>query len=69
MVEVFVTNVEGEVNATSLVSVMLKSLPNSRITFDLDDCDRILRVEGENISQGGIISMIESHGWTCRVLE
>lgn len=69
MVEVFVTNVDEETHANRLVSVLSESLPNSRITFDLDDCDRILRVEGNNIAPGGIISMIESHGWSCRVLE
>ena len=69
MVEVFVTNVEEETHANRLVSVLSESLPNSRITFDLEDCDRILRVEGNDISPCSIISMIESHGWSCRVLE
>ncbi len=69
MVEVFVTNVEEDTHANRLVSVLSQSWPDTRITFDLDDCDRILRVEGNNISSGGIITMIESFGWSCKVLE
>lgn len=45
MVEIFKTNVEEVSKASSIVEKLLQQFPAYRINFDLNDCDRILRVE------------------------
>jgi hypothetical protein len=69
MVEVFKTNVQERLQAESLVAVLLQQFPLYRINFDLHDCDKILRVEGEDIPQHSIIRAIAERGYQCVVLE
>lgn len=45
MVEVFRTNVSTQKNAGLLLGVLQSLFPESRFNFDLEDRDRILRVE------------------------
>ncbi len=49
MIEVFKTNVQEDEQAERLIKALSDYFPNSRITFDLEDCDRILRVAGDNV--------------------
>ena len=44
-VEIFATNVQEVSQAKDLVNILLKIFPEYLINFDLEDCDRILRVE------------------------
>ena len=69
MVEVFKTNVEEQEQAAKLVEVLIHHFPLSRINFDLDDCDRILRVEGDTVSYKEIIELITVNGYQCKILE
>ncbi|HEY1020326.1 MAG TPA: hypothetical protein VGE25_15075 [Sediminibacterium sp.] len=68
MVEVFKTNVEAPDESARIIEELLQRYPQNRINFDLSDCDRILRVEGENIHAGGIIELMEAIGYICEVL-
>ena len=49
MVEVFKTNVKQRGEAKRLIQHIRQHFPSYKINFDLSDCDKILRVEGENI--------------------
>ncbi len=49
MVEVFRTNVKLRSEAKRLIKDIGLRFPNYKSNFDLSDCDKILRVEGENI--------------------
>jgi len=69
MVEVFKTNVQQRKKAVQLLEVLSQEFPLFRINFDLDDCDKILRVEGENISHEKIIELFTTNGCQCNVLE
>jgi hypothetical protein len=69
MVEVFKTNVREPDQSKKLVQKLLEHLPQSRINFDLEDCDKILRVEGENIMPQKIIEVVHLNGYQCQVLE
>jgi hypothetical protein len=69
MVEVFRTNVRQKRQAKVLLNVLSRQFPLFRINFDLDDCDKILRVEGENISQEKITELIAENGYQCEILE
>jgi hypothetical protein len=45
MVEVFKTNVTADADAHLLIRELHKAFPSYKANFDLDDCDRILRVK------------------------
>jgi len=69
MVEVFKTDVHNEERAIMLLSVLSQRFPSHRINFDLEDCDRILRVEGLNILPENIISVLNAYGYQCLILD
>ena len=37
--------------------------------FDLDDCDKILRVENDQVSGKAITAILEKYGFKCEELE
>jgi len=69
MVEVFKTNVRSTRKAKLIVQKLAEEFPNHKINFDLSDCDRILRVQGNNILEGKIISIVTSLNYNCEVLQ
>jgi hypothetical protein len=69
MVEVFKTNVQETTQAEKLMDVLSKKFPHLRVNFDLDDSDKILRVEGDLVSNERIIEIISTHGYQCHILE
>jgi len=69
MVEVFKTNVSSEGHATSLIGMLQMAFPHHKINFDLEDCDRILRIEGHSISTESIIALLQENNYNCEVLE
>lgn len=68
-VEIFKTNVADRVQAAGLLSLLAEQFPMLRINFDLSDCDRILRVEGQEIANDLIIDLVTMRGYYCRLLE
>ena len=69
MIEVFKTNVEEEHHAHILISSLMKLFPDSRINFDLDDCDRILRIEGHSFSPARVMELLQEQGFSCYLLD
>ena len=69
MVEVFKTNVRQKQHAAMLLSVLSEHFPALRVNFDLQDCDRILRVEGDEIIYASIIELLISNGYACELLQ
>jgi len=69
MVEVYRTNVRHKRQARKLLDVLSKQFPMFSINFDLEDCDKILRVEGKNIPQEKIARLLTENGYQCSVLE
>ena len=68
MVEVFKTNVQEVAHSIKMIDKLLEHFPVSKINFDLEDCDKILRVEGEHVLPEKIIEVLKSNGYNCRVL-
>lgn len=68
MVEIFKTNVQHADESKMIVEKLLVHYPATRINFDLSDCDRILRVEGENICPETIVALVTAKGFQCEVL-
>jgi len=69
MIEVFKTNVEQAGDANNIVQMLLQHFPGSRINFDLQDCDKILRVEGKDFCSETIIFLMKENGFRCSILE
>ncbi len=68
IVEVFKTNVEEVELSERLIQQLAAQFPESFINFDMDDCDRILRVEAAKVSPEKIIQILNSNGYSCEVL-
>jgi hypothetical protein len=69
MVEVFKTNVQKKTQSKMLLSVLSEAFPSCKINFDLSDCDKVLRVEGENIEALSIMILVKDSGFWCEVLD
>jgi hypothetical protein len=69
MVEVFKTNVRGKAQSKMLLAVLTEAFPSCKINFDLSDCDKVLRIEGENISASNIMMLVKEYGFTCEILD
>ncbi|RZJ56139.1 MAG: hypothetical protein EOO44_00665 [Flavobacterium sp.] len=68
MIEVFKTNVQEIEQSKIIVIKLLEHFPDSNINFDLEDCDKILRVHALTISHSKIIDLLDSYGYKCEVL-
>lgn len=69
MVEVFKTDIDCECVAEEVRLKLNQRFPESIINFDLEDCDRVLRIEAENICISEIKSITQKLGIFCEVLE
>lgn len=68
-VEVFRTNVQDAVEAKQLVELLLQFYPECIISFDLDDCDKVLRMEGQGVEAAKVLLLLEKCGYAGSVLE
>jgi hypothetical protein len=69
MIEVFKTNVTAGDASKMLIQKILLHFPLSDISFDLEDCDKILRIEGNRILPDKVIAIIIESGFHCEVLQ
>jgi len=69
MVEVFKTNVQKKAQGKMLLSILSEAFPLFKINFDLSDCDKVLRVEGDNMEVSTIMMLVKQHGFNCDVLD
>ena len=69
MVEIFKTNIDCECMAQKVEKIVMENFQNISINFDLEDCDRILRVEGEIIPSTKISTTVQNMGLICEILD
>jgi hypothetical protein len=69
MVEAFKTNVQKKIESKMLLSILSEAFPSFKINFDLSDCDKVLRVEGDNMEALRIMLLVKEHGFKCEVLD
>jgi hypothetical protein len=66
---VFKTNVTSK-KKVSKVSPLLTSFPNiQQWNFDLDDCDKVLRIVATELNPGSVESLLNTAGFDCQVLD
>lgn len=68
VIEVFKTNVLLEEDAALIVKAWKTEFPHSVINFDLDDCDRILRVQAHQQVIPYVPELVKQYGFACEPL-
>ena len=69
MVEAFKTNVQKKAKSKMLLSILSEAFPSFKINFDLSDCDKVLRVEGDNMEALRIMILVKGYGFKCEILD
>jgi len=71
MVEVFKTNVTHRDHANWLIDMIHQNFADYKANFDLDDCDKILRVKSTSgrVECATLIELLNDFGFTAHVLE
>lgn len=69
MVEIFKTNVQKKNQSKMLLSVLSETFPLFKINFDLSDCDKVLRVEGDDIKTLRVMTLVKESRFTCEPLD
>ncbi|WP_347158978.1 hypothetical protein [Pontibacter chitinilyticus] len=69
MVEIFKTNITDKSTADNLLAQLQQKLPAAKITFDLDDCDHILKVVHYAEIIAPVTELLHQQGFECEVLE
>ena len=68
MVYVFKTSVRTKKAIKELAPKLNKFIPNSKWNFDLEDCDKILRVDSQEVTSKQIIDFLNTHLFDCEEL-
>ena len=69
-VNIFKTNVPDRLAATHIMLTLQQTFPGCKVNFDLDDCDRILRIESQQdlIVDAEIRLLMAENGYDCAPL-
>ena len=68
-VEIFKTNIECPLIALSTAEELTRLFPHYRVCFDLEDCDRIMKVAANGtISSESILAFVRSKNYTIELL-
>ena len=68
VVQVFKTNVKDPSHASMLCDLVQTEITVQRANFDLEDCDKIFRVESTVNVDKKVIALLLLHGFTCEEL-
>ncbi|WPR70363.1 hypothetical protein SLW70_10455 [Flavobacterium sp. NG2] len=70
MVEIFKTNIINKEQIKRVVNKIQEKFPYYKIDFDIDDCDKILRIENTNnkIDSEQIINVVSGLGFFIDIL-
>jgi len=61
---VYKTDVDEVVEANKIMEIINRKFPAWDVSFDLEDCDKVLRIESHNgvIDENEIINILEKFG-------
>ena len=68
-VEIFKTDITKRSSAKKIEQLLLNHFPDSKINFDLEDCDNILRIETKSIVVQQVEQLVNNQGHYCQVLD
>lgn len=67
-VEVFCTNVVHPEDAKKLLQLCARRFPDCACNFDLEDCDRIFRIQSPKDISAAVISLFHQYHFKCDIL-
>lgn len=63
-IEVYKTDVEDLTSAQNILDEILRIHPDSDASFDIEDCDKVLRVENSaGVDTAGIRKVLDRYGF------
>ena len=65
MVKVFKTDVLYTEKVKAIITDILRNIPGLKITFDLEDEDKIMRIEGDFFKAEDILFCLKKQGHSC----
>lgn len=68
-IELFKTNVDETGAAECIIGLLQQIFPGCRISIDLHDCDKVLRLEGATIKTDIVKKLVQQKGFNCCELE
>ena len=68
MVEVFKTNVQKKTQSKMPLCILSEAFPSLKINFHLTDCDKVLRVEGDNMEALRLMILVKEYEFNYEVL-
>ena len=70
MIEIYKTNITKKEHALSIEQKIKKRFPHYHITFDLEDCDRILRIDtfDQILNHNAILELVTEKSFYIEVL-
>ncbi len=69
MVEVFKTNVDNMEQSELLAQELRYRFPGGNISFDLEDCDRVLRISAGDVCCRSVVGILNRYGYHAEVME
>jgi hypothetical protein len=69
MIYIFKTSVKTKNQVQKLKPHINEILPSKKWNFDLDDCDKILRMDSEGNIVLKIVDLLNSHKFNCEELK
>ncbi|MBN8787668.1 MAG: hypothetical protein J0I84_11315 [Terrimonas sp.] len=76
MIEVFITDIQTEIQAKDILDFFKANNPDLKINYDLNETDKaypcghtVLRVEGNKIETQSILTAMQNLGHKCEILE
>jgi SAM-dependent methyltransferase len=68
VIEIFKTNIRNQAQARAVYDALARLLPAARISFDLDDPEKILRVEDDIIDADQVMETVKDLGYGCKII-
>ena len=69
IIHVFKTNVEGPRLQAFIIEMLYSHFPDSVVSLDLDDCDKVLCIKHDSVPASAIIYLLNMYGFNCSELQ
>lgn len=69
MISVFKTNINTSDERQQIVNALQDQFRVLSCHVDLDDCDKVLRIEALQLQEAAVIAFVKQEGYECAVLE